>query len=73
MIRSTQDLRFHKRFEHYLVELNQSSVFALELALVADTVIIKALTSTSVGQAFDKSSIKLINPFFTGSEPCNVA
>lgn len=56
-----------------MVELNQSFVFVLELVLVADIVVIKALTSISVGQAFDKSSIKLINPFFKGSGPCNVA
>ena len=54
-----------------MVELNQSFIFALELVLIADSVIIKALTSTSVGQAFDKSSIKLINSLFTGFEAYN--
>ena len=69
VICSTRDHRRHKWLENYLVELNQSLVFALEIVLVADTVTMTALTSTSIGQVFDKSSIKPTNALFTGSEP----
>lgn len=67
MICSSLDFLGHKRFEH-LVELNQSLVFALKLVLAADIAMMTALTSTTVGQAPDKSCIKPTNAFFTNSE-----